>query len=180
MSLTPVQIDALLQPLAQGRVRTVQGNSHLEAWDVRRHLLRVFGWGGWDLTLLSLDCILERSNWSDKPDEPFKGRHTVIYRATYRLTIKDTDGTVLAHFDEGATGDAQNQPSLGDAHDQAMKTALSQALKRCAMNLGDRFGLGLYNNGRTDAVVGKSLAHDDGTLPLPASEDVGHGELTDA
>lgn len=51
-----------------------------------------------------------------------------------------------------------NQPSLGDAHDQAMKTALSQGLKRCAANLGDQFGMSLYNGGSYDAVVLGTLA----------------------
>jgi hypothetical protein len=31
-------------------------------------------------------------------------------------------------------------------------------LKRCAINLGDQFGLGLYNNGSTAAVVRSTLA----------------------
>lgn len=178
MSLATEQVDALLAPLDQRRVRSVQGNSHLEAWDVRRHLLRVFGWGGWDFDVLSCDCILERSAWSEKPDEPFKGRHTVIYRVTARLTIRDKQGAELAHWDDGATGDSTNQPSLGDAHDQALKTAMSQALKRCAVNLGDRFGLSLYAKGSTAAVVGKSLAHES-AVTHPVSEEVTHGEMVD-
>jgi len=40
-----------------------------------------------------------------------------------------------------------------------MKTALSQAMKRCAVNLGDGFGLSLYNDGSRDAVVCWSAAH---------------------
>ena len=35
----------------------------------------------------------------------------------------------------------------------AIKTAESQAFKRCAINLGDQFGLSLYNNGGTSSVV---------------------------
>lgn len=160
MSLNGPQVDALLQPLDGKRVRQVQGNSHLEAWDIRRHLLRVFGWGGWAFEIVSCDCILERSVWeSEKHNETHKGRHTVAYRVLGRLTIKDPSGVVLAVFEDGATGDAQNQPGFADAHDMALKTAMSQALKRCAINLGDRFGLSLYAKGSTAAVVGKSLAH---------------------
>lgn len=177
MTLTANQVDALTAPLHPGRVRQVKGNAHLEAWDIRRHLLRVFGWGGWDLELLTCDCILERSFWSDDVKEQFKGRHTVIYRVTARLIIKDVEGNEIAHFDDGATGDSTNQPTLGDAHDMAMKTAMSQALKRCAVNLGDRFGLSLYNKGQTGAVVGKSLAHPDTGTAVLANEDVHEGEL---
>lgn len=174
--LTVTQVEALVAPLDAKRVRQKQGQSHLEAWDIRRHLIRVFGWGGWDLTVLSCDCILERSFWSDKPNEPFKGRHTVAYRVTMRLTIKDVEGNELAHFEDGAVGDSQNQPSLADAHDMALKTAMSQALKRCAINLGDRYGLSLYNKGATGAVVGKSLAHEH-EAEHEASERVEGGEL---
>ena len=177
MSLTAEQVDALLQPLHPSRVRSVQGNAHLEAWDVRRHLLRVFGWGGWDFQVIACDLVSERSKWDEQ--NPLKGRHTVVYRCLGRLVIKDPDGTVLACFEDGATGDAANQPSLGDAHDMAMKTAMSQALKRCAMNLGDRFGLGLYNGGRTDAVVGKSLAHTHAELAAPVTEHVEDGEMSE-
>lgn len=172
--LTPTQIEALLAPLHPGRIRQAQGNSHLEAWDVRRHLLRVFGWGGWDFTVLSAELVSERSAWDES--NPLKGRHTVVYRVLARLTIKDPQGVVLAHFDDGATGDAANQPSLGDAHDMALKTAMSQALKRCAVNCGDRFGLSLYSKNGESAVVGNTLAR-----PVPTtvatSEDVTEGEL---
>lgn len=177
MSLLQPQVDALLQPLHRGRVRQLSGNSHLEAWDIRRHLLRVFGWGGWSFEVVSCECILERSVWeSEKANETHKGRHTVAYRVIGRLTIRDTEGVTLAVFEDGATGDAQNQPGFADAHDMALKTAMSQALKRCAINLGDRFGLSLYDKGSTGAVVGRSIAHDS-TVTTDASEDVEAGEL---
>lgn len=174
MSLSREQVDALLTPLDGRRVKVIDGQSHLEAWDVRRHLLRVFGWGGWDFSVVSCDCILERSVWtSEKPDETHKGRHTVAYRVIGRLTIKDRDGQIVAVFEDGATGDARNQPTFSDAHDMALKTAMSQALKRCAMNLGDRFGLSLYNK-RNDgsAVVGRTVAHEHDELQAAIDEAV--------
>jgi recombination DNA repair RAD52 pathway protein len=173
VALSNEQVDALLAPLDPRRVKQAQGNSHLEAWDVRRHLLRVFGWGGWSFRVLSCDCILERSTWDE--GSTHKGRHTVAYRVLGALDIYDGD-RVIATFEDGATGDAQNQPSFADAHDMALKTAMSQALKRCAVNLGDRFGLSLYNNGAVVAVVGKSLAHTDAAA-REASEHVEGGEL---
>lgn len=179
MSLTNEQVEALLEPLHPGRVRQVQGNSHLEAWDIRRHLLRVFGWGGFDIETLECACILERSFWSEKPTEPFKGRHTVAYRMRLRLIIKDPGGNEVTHFDGAAIGDAQNQPSLADAHDMALKTADSQALKRCAINLGDRYGLSLYNKGQTGAVVSKTLGNVHKTVH-EAIEDVHGGEMDES
>src|SRR5690606_23537148 len=80
---------------------------------------------------------------------------TVGYRATMRLAVHAPDGTLLATYTEVATGDASNFPIVkrADAHDFAIKTAESQALKRCAINLGDQFGLSLYRKGSTDALV---------------------------
>lgn len=68
-----------------------------------------------------------------------------------------------------ACGDAINQPSAADAHDLALKTADSQALKRAAVNCGDQFGLSLYNGGTLEPVVLGTLAHATGAEP-PASD----------
>ena len=150
-SLTPVQLRMLHKGIAGTRVRQKQGQSHVEAWDIRRHLIRIFGFGGYSIETIALDLV---SQQEIKP-----GRWTIVYRAQVRLTVYATDGREITHFEDGAAGDASNQPKLGDAHDMAMKTALSQALKRCAVNLGDQFGLGLYNGGKADAVVHFSAAH---------------------
>jgi len=55
-------------------------------------------------------------------------------------------------------------------------TAASQALKRAATNLGDQFGLSLYNNGSPAPVVGFSAAHppvewEKVAEPLPEPDD---------
>jgi hypothetical protein len=143
----------------------------MEAWDIRRQLIRIFGFGGYSTETLALDLVAERET---KQGE--RSRWTVVYRAQVRLTIYDADGKQIGTWDDGAAGDSVNQPSLGDAHDMAMKTALSQALKRCATNLGDQFGLSLYNNGSPEAVVSWSAAHPpktviDGTDSLPELND---------
>ncbi|MFF9205108.1 Rad52/Rad22 family DNA repair protein [Streptomyces sp. NPDC014986] len=162
--LTEQQAAFLLQPISGKRVRNLRGMSHLEAWDVRRQLIRIFGFEGYTIETQSLDLVAERETKTGD-----RSRWTIVYRAQVRLTIKAVDGRPITVFEDAAAGDAVNQPSLGDAHDLAMKTALSQALKRCAVNLGDQFGLSLYNNGSTDAVVMRSLAYMG--EPVPESED---------
>jgi hypothetical protein len=159
--LTRAQYDWLVRPITPGRVRQLRGNYHVEQWDVRRHLIRAFGFGGFDITTTSLELVREIEHLpytaAGEVDPRGKSRWTVVYRAEIRLVIKDANGSMIAHYEDAATGDSQNQPSLGDAHDQACKTALSQALKRCAVNLGDQFGLSLYNGGSPQAVVLQSL-----------------------
>lgn len=149
MRLNEAQERFLLRGINPSRVKQVKGMAHLEAWDVRRYLIRVFGLGGWDFEIRETVMVSHVVNDTN----PERLRHTVIYRVTGRLTIKDPSGFVLAHYDDAATGDGPNQPSLADAHDLALKTAASQALKRCAVNLGDQFGLSLYDDGSTDPVV---------------------------
>lgn len=151
VDLAPEQVKTLLAPINPSRVQRLNGQSHVEAWDVRRWLNRVFGFGGWSDQTLELHCVAQMEI---KP-----GRWTVVYRAQVRLIVKTPDGRTLSSWDDAAMGDARNQPSLGDAHDMAMKTALSQALKRCAANLGDQFGLSLYNDGSPRPVVLWSAVH---------------------
>lgn len=54
-------------------------------------------------------------------------------------------------YEDAATGYAQNQ-TRGEAHDLALKSAVSTALKRAATSLGDQFGLSLYA-GTTEPIV---------------------------
>ena len=164
--LTAYQLRMLHGGINPDRVRNLRGLAHLEAWDVRRQLIRIFGFGGFSIETLSLDLVhnhgqegfRRKNKQGEFYGDPFTA-WTVVYRAQVRLTIFDTSGREISHWEDGAAGDAVNQPSVGDAHDMAMKTSLSQAVKRCATNLGDQFGLSLYNDGSRDAVVVFSAAH---------------------
>lgn len=181
--LAPEQVTTLLAPINPSRVQNLNGQSHVEAWDVRRWLNRVFGFGGWSDETLELACVAQT--------EINKGRWTVVYRAQVRLTVRTPDGRTLSSWDDAASGAAQNQPRLGDAHDMAMKTALSQALKRCATNLGDQFGLSLYNDGSRRPVVQWSAVHtapkdpeaaaaeDEPVKPEPTPENVDQAPAAD-
>lgn len=166
LHLTPDQHRVLLMGINSNRVKVLRGQSHVEAWDVRRTLTRIFGFGGWGLETIELALVREityapgelirkrRDGATYSNDAPV---YTVVYRCQARLTIKNPDGSTGAVFEDGASGSGDNQPNLGDAHDQAMKTALSQALKRCAANLGDQFGLSLYNDGSHQPQVNVTL-----------------------
>jgi len=134
-------------------VKDQRGNGYIEAWDVRRRLLEIFGWGGFDITVVSSELAFDGINIRDGQE-----RREVVYRVVTRLTIKDPDGYVVATFEDGAAGGAIN-PSIEDAHDQALKSAMSGALKRCAVNLGTQFGLSLYNDGSLKNVVRDTLGH---------------------
>jgi hypothetical protein len=152
--LTQRQVEQLLRPINPSRVAVLEGLSHLEAYDVRAHLNRIFGFGRWSDELVELVELfaLPTETKNKKPAV------NVGYRATVRLTVCAPDGTVLGVYQEAAVG-GSIMPDFkrADAYDMAIKTAESQALKRCAANLGDQFGLSLYRNGSKDALVTATL-----------------------
>lgn len=147
MSLSDDQLTVLFRPINEARVQKTDGYSNLEAWDVEAHLIRIFGFD-WDKEV-SYGLIYE----IERPGTQ-KDRWDVAYHAKCRLTI---DGHAK---EDVATGSAKNQPSRADAHDLALKAAVSGAEKRAAKALGNQFGLSLYNNGSVKSVVGSSLAYE--------------------
>lgn len=170
--LTAPQLRLLHRGVDPNRIgKDDKGFAHMQAWDIKRYLLRVFGFAGYDTENRELTLVREietpngnRSKW------------TVVYRAQVRLIVKDVHGRELGHWDGEAAGVGNNLPNLGDSHDMAMKSATSQALKRAATNLGDQFGLSLYNDGSPAAVVGFSAAHppaewEKAAEPLPEQND---------
>ena len=154
--LTTHQTEILLQPIDPNRVAHRDGMSHLQVWDVRRWLIRVFGHGGFSLDVLDTTLLYEDTEHTLNSGKPGV---SVAYRATVRLTIYTTEGFQTATYTEAAVGDGV-MPLFkrADAHDFALKTAVSQATKRCAVNLGDQFGLSLYANTNA-AVVKDTLPH---------------------
>ncbi len=172
MSLTGEQVAQLLRPIAPQRVLADgKGHSHVSQQDVTAHLTRIFGFGGWDTDILTLDLVFERPALDRKTGKERPDRYDVAYRATMRLTVRGPDGETLCHYEDGSIGVAQNQ-ALGDGHDLAMKSAISVAKKRCAISLGDQFGLSLYNRGQLAALVRGTLVQ---PVVDPGSEDVQDG-----
>lgn len=165
---TDEQVGQLLRPLNPRRVtkRAEAGKtySYLESYDVRAHLDRVIGFARWSADLVELvelyaEYVEKTYPAKDNKPERKAWVHNVAYRATVRLTICAPDGTQLATYTEAAAGDAAGMPDgkRSDAHDFAIKTAESQALKRCAINLGTQYGLSLYAGGATNDIVGRTL-----------------------
>jgi recombination DNA repair RAD52 pathway protein len=140
------QYAQLLSPLNESRVAKRQqagrNLSYLEAWDVKAHLNRIFGFLNWSADVLESSLAFEEKNE--------KGQWNVGYKVTLALRING------ASYTEAAVGSA-NLPQRGEAHDMAIKSAESDALKRAAINLGTQFGLSLYNNGSLRDVVIQTL-----------------------
>jgi len=150
-AFTPKQVQQLLAPITTARVLQAQGHSHVSQQDITAHLIRMFGFGGFDIEVLSTECLFE-----DQRTNPQSGvllpKWDIAYRAMVRITVRNPDGLTVAFYDNGSTATAQNQ-SRGDGHDLAYKSAISLSIKRAAIALGDQFGLSLYNKGQMDALV---------------------------
>lgn len=156
MTLTSDQVKELQKPIDPSRVKkdAHKGFSYLEAWDVRRTMNRIFGFGSWSAEITSMELVSER----EVTQRNGKPGWNVVYRAQCRISFGDLfEGGCT--YTEWAAGDSTN-PVLYEAHDQAIKTAESQAFKRCAMNLGDQFGLSLYNDGSTEATVNETVGQE--------------------
>lgn len=154
------QYEQLLKPLNPNRVAKRQqagrNLSYLEAWDVKAHLNRIFGFCKWSADVVESTLAFEEQNE--------KGQWQVGYKVVLRLGIGTRWDDAIVTYTEAAVGSA-TLPSRGEAHDMAIKTAESDALKRAAINLGTQFGLSLYDNGSLKDVVGRTLDRDAASHP---------------
>lgn len=154
-TFTPAQVNQLLAPIKPQRVLAVQGHSHVSQQDITAHLIRMFGFGNFDIDVIETALIFE-----DQRADPKTGallpKWDVCYRALVRITVRNPDGVTVATYENGSTATAQNQ-SRGDGHDLAYKSAISLSIKRAAIALGDQFGLSLYNKGQLGALVIRTL-----------------------
>ena len=88
------------------------------------------------------------------------------------LVIRDAAGLEIARYTESAVGSTSGPANMiGEHHDNAIKTAASDALKRCAINLGTQFGLSLYNDGSRNDVVKMTLVKPEGVEDTEPSEE---------
>lgn len=155
-SFEPEQITQLLRPINPNRVLAVQGHSHVSQQDITAHLIRMFGFGNFDIEVLDTALIFESQKLDLKTGEVVPNKWDVCYRAMVRITVRNAVGETVARYENGSTATAQNQ-SRGDGHDLAYKSAISLSIKRAAIALGDQFGLSLYNKGQKSALVMRTL-----------------------
>lgn len=144
--LSPEQVEVLMRPLNPNRVAKRDGLSYLEAWDVKAHLTRVFGFGGYSSEVLASQIIFAQQVPQSRDKNKLNWK--IAAQVTLRLTIHQ----IGAVFTEVAIG-GSSQPDFTESADMAVKTAESDALKRAAISLGTQFGLSLYDNGSTQDII---------------------------
>ncbi|KAK1738686.1 RAD52 family DNA repair protein [Skeletonema marinoi] len=100
---------------------------------VIRNMNAIFGHGGWSSQILN-----EKLIQSEKDD---RGRWYVGYLATVRVTLLNG----ASHEDCGS-GEGFNDSKI-KAHEKAIKSAVTDAMKRAARHFGERLGNALYVKG---------------------------------
>jgi len=156
---TDEQVKLLLARIHPNRVLMRDGMSYVEGYDIRAELTRVFGFGRWTSEVLDQAVLCEREVKTKEYTNPKTGEVKggrpawyVVYRSRVRLTIFAPDGTLVTFHDGSHVGESTH-PVFGDAHGNALTNSETYALRRAAINLGDQFGLSLYNKGSLDPIV---------------------------
>jgi DNA recombination protein Rad52 len=141
MGFTGTQTRQLRAKLDGKYVRSRNANGctlhYVEGWHVVSEANRIFGFAGWDRRTLTTACV-----WTGMRS----GSHSAAYTATVRVSVRAGDALVVR---EGSgTGEA-NAPTIGQAHERALKGAETDATKRALATFGNPFGLALYDREQT-------------------------------
>lgn len=135
-ALTSEQIVELKKPLDEKRIERRKAKfgsvEYLPTWDIIQRANEIFGYGGWQRQIVRLEKVYAEED---------EGTYNVAYFCEYRIIIGD-----IIHEDVGF-GAAVNYPEPTAAYEKAVKTAVSDSLKRCFRALGAQFGLTLYQHG---------------------------------
>ncbi len=157
------QIELLLKPIHPNRVAVTRGLSYVEGYDIRAELTRVCGFGSWSEETLDQQLICENETQTSGGKKAWY----VVYRTRVRLYVCAPDGSPVCNFDGAHVGESTH-PVRGEAHGNALTNSQTYALRRCAINLGDQFGLSLYNKGSQEAIIRWTLVRPETT---PADTD---------
>lgn len=137
MSLTPEQIKLLEAPLNPKHIakRSKGGTqlSYIEGYHAIDEANRIFGFDGWSHAVSTIQ-LLDNSRYEKNGKE----HYVITYLAKVCVTV---DGKTS---EDVGTGTA-DQTSVGDAHEMAVKTAVTDGLKRALRVFGAQFGNSLYD-----------------------------------
>jgi DNA repair and recombination protein RAD52 len=132
------QLKALSYNLDDSRVKTIDkaGMSfkYLETYDIINVANTIFNYM-WDYTITRLEEVARETNQN--------GNHVITFSAIVKVKIYDAQRNFIEREDTGvAIGTAK---TVGEAIDNASKSAVSDSLKRSLRSLGGQFGNDLYS-----------------------------------
>lgn len=128
---------------------------YVSGYYVIDRLNKVIGIGNWSYDVTKRDCVYQGE---------IEGRFHANYLSEVSLYVNLGEGTV--RFTDVGYGDGMDKKNPGKAHELASKESVTDALKRCAKNLGMSMGLALYDKEQTNVktapkpVAPKSSVHE--------------------
>jgi recombination DNA repair RAD52 pathway protein len=113
---------------------------------------RIFGFGGWSRETVLLESLHEPALCKDETS-PEKDKVVSTFFAKVRITVYAKEGgrSVIREGCGAARGFAK---TVGEAMENAIKSAETDAMKRALVTFGDQFGLTLYDKEQRN--VGRS------------------------
>lgn len=121
--------DELRRPLDHGRVKKdPKGKSYIEGWDAIATANRIFGFGGWSYEVTTIGQVGTFTR---------NGKDIAVYEAKVLVSVGEVSRT-----DVGIGITAGDSP---EAHETAIKGAVTDGLKRALRSFGDQFGNTLYD-----------------------------------
>ncbi|MCL5108040.1 MAG: RAD52 family DNA repair protein [Chloroflexi bacterium] len=148
-SLPKQVLDLLAQPLdpkivAQRKGGKGQTVSYLEGYQAINQANRIFGYGRWGAEVVGPVAYREVTRTDKRTGETVTHG---MYWAVVRVQARGCE----PRSDVGCAFAADDSP---DAHDTAVKAAVTDAIKRALRQMGDQFGNALYD--RTNKVPGEN------------------------
>lgn len=149
--ITDTQKAALQAPLDPAVVVKPTGQfgpkgDYIEGWHAINEANRIFGFDGWSY-LTELKEVCQATNEKGNIEISYICKCTVEALGVTRQDIG---------YGSGAAKKA------GDAHEGAVKEAVTDALKRCLRTFGNPFGLALYDKSRANVSAPVAPMIDDG------------------
>jgi recombination DNA repair RAD52 pathway protein len=145
---TPDQRALLEGKLDKANVKSRRGANgravaYLQAWHVIDMANEVFGFGNWDAE--TVEMKREHAPVQIPPTEEHpRGGIVVTYSARVRVTVYSQDGSRKV-VRERSGGHRGFGPTVGQAVEDCIKAAETDATKRAFVTFGNIFGLALYD-----------------------------------
>jgi recombination DNA repair RAD52 pathway protein len=117
--------------------------AYLEAWHIIDMANEVFGFGNWDTETVEMRREHDPVLIPPSEENP-KGGIVVTYSARVRVTVYSQDGSRKV-VRERSGGHRGFGPTVGQAVEDCIKAAETDATKRAFVTFGNIFGLALYD-----------------------------------
>lgn len=144
---TPEQVNLLQAKLSREHVKTRQQAgrtlSYIEGYQAINEANRIFGFGNWSTFVTELTCIVNTGQGATNYQGREKPGYLVAYVARVKVMVEFEAG-MQSHEDVGY-GEGIEYSNVGQAHESAIKEAVTDAEKRALRHWGNVFGLALYD-----------------------------------